>query len=243
MDKPFVQFGTAHLIGVLATLIPGLLMIAWAKRSQSEKVDYWMRIIIAWIIVFFFFAMRISRMIDGTFSIQEDLPLHLCGFSSILIPFMLFNKNFKLYETMYFWGVGGATQSLLTPTVQDPFPSFYYWEFFFTHSFIIIGVLHATIMFKYRPTMKGLFRTYWITFAMLFPMGLVNWAIGANYFFIAHKPETASLLDIMGPWPFYLFPLSLVALTIFLIIYTPFPIMDWVRRRSENKKILDPQNA
>ncbi|RMF06729.1 MAG: TIGR02206 family membrane protein [Candidatus Neomarinimicrobiota bacterium] len=230
MKPEFTQFSPEHGWGVALTLIPGLLLIIWGRKTRDRRVDLWLRGIIAGLLVFFFFAMRISRMIDGSWSIQKDLPLHLCGFSSALIPVMLFNRNFTLYETLYFWGLGGATQSLLTPNLKDPFPSFYYWEFFITHSFIIIGVLYATFVFHYRPTLRGLWRTYGLTFLLLFPIGLVNWILGSNYFFIAHKPETASLLDIMGPWPLYLIPLSLVALVIFFLCYLPFPIAERVRR-------------
>ncbi len=236
MEERFVQFSPEHGFGVAFTLIIGLLLIIWARYSKSQKVDFWMRVIIAGMLVFFFFSMRILRMVDGSWSIQKDLPLHLCGFSSALIPVMLYNKNFRLYEIMYFWGLGGATQSLLTPTLKEPYPSFYFWEFFTTHSFIIIGVLYATLIFRYRPTLRGLFRTYGLTVALLFPIGLIDWLLEANYFFIAHKPETASLLDFMGPWPFYLLPLSLVALTVFFLVYLPFPVGDWIRTHSLFRK-------
>jgi uncharacterized membrane protein YwaF len=35
-------------------------------------------------------------------------------------------------------------------------------------------------------------------------VGLVNWAIGSNYMFIARKPDTPSLIDVLGPWPLYI---------------------------------------
>ncbi|MFQ6614746.1 MAG: hypothetical protein ACE5D1_07880, partial [Fidelibacterota bacterium] len=68
---------------------------------------------------------------------------------------------------------------------------------------------------------------------------IINWLLGANYFFIAHKPETASIIDMMGPWPFYLLPLSLVALAIFFLSYLPFPVADRLRayRVSANTRI------
>ncbi len=49
-----------------------------------------------------------------------------------------------------------------------------------------------------------------------------------RYFFICHKPPTASLLDLMGPWPWYLIPLSLVAVLMFLLFYSPYAIGDWL---------------
>jgi uncharacterized membrane protein YwaF len=45
--------------------------------------------------------------------------------------------------------------------------------------------------------------------------------------FIAHKPETASLMDMLGPWPWYILSLELVGLAVSLLLYSPFGLKDW----------------
>jgi len=51
--------------------------------------------------------------------------------------------------------------------------------------------------------------------------------IGSNYLFIAHKPETASLLDVLPPWPYYIAYIEVIGLVMCLILYIPFMIKDW----------------
>lgn len=235
MDKTFIMFGSDHLWVILIHIIVGTGMIIAARRTKENPRTVWIDTSVKWSIIIvlwgLFIAMRLYRMWDGSFALNKHLPLHLCGFSSALIPLLLIRPNPGLYQLMWYWGIGGATQSLLTPTVQEGFPNFYFFEFFMTHSFIIIGVVYAMVNFGYRPTIKGMFRTYAVTVLLLVPVGLINKWLGSNYLFVAHKPESASLLDFMGPWPWYLLPLSLVALIIFYLSYVPFPLTKRFRLR------------
>jgi hypothetical integral membrane protein (TIGR02206 family) len=58
-------------------------------------------------------------------------------------------------------------------------------------------------------------------------VGLVNALIGSNYLFIAHKPYTPSLLDVLGPWPWYILSAEAVGLAVGLLLYLPFALRDW----------------
>jgi uncharacterized membrane protein YwaF len=46
------------------------------------------------------------------------------------------------------------------------------------------------------------------------------------------KPPTASLIDVLGPWPWYLLALEGIAFVIFFILYLPFAIKDWREKRT-----------
>jgi hypothetical integral membrane protein (TIGR02206 family) len=79
---------------------------------------------------------------------------------------------------------------------------------------------------KMRPTWKSLGRVMiWMNVYML-AVGGVNALLGSNYLFIARPPETASLIDLLGPWPWYLLSLEGIGLVLFLLLYLPFAIRD-----------------
>ena len=53
-------------------------------------------------------------------------------------------------------------------------------------------------------------------------VGTVNAIMGWNYGYLCHKPYAPSLLDLLGPWPWYLLAIELLALVTFLILYLPW---------------------
>ncbi|KAA3662494.1 MAG: hypothetical protein DWQ04_13345, partial [Chloroflexi bacterium] len=67
-------------------------------------------------------------------------------------------------------------------------------------------------------------------------VGVVNWLLGSNYLFIARKPDTASLLDVLPAWPCYIPVLLLLAVLFLGIAYLPFAIKDF-RNRSVPRQI------
>lgn len=62
----------------------------------------------------------------------------------------------------------------------------------------------------------------------------INILTGGNYMFLARKPSTASLLDVLGPHPWYLLALEVVAVVLFMLLYLPFAI----KKRPRNKATL-----
>ncbi|MGZ4750503.1 MAG: TMEM164 family acyltransferase, partial [Oryzihumus sp.] len=52
-------------------------------------------------------------------------------------------------------------------------------------------------------------------------VGVFDWLTGSNYMFLAAVPEHASLLSVMGPWPWYILSAAGVALVILLILDAP----------------------
>ena len=59
---------------------------------------------------------------------------------------------------------------------------------------------------------------------------VVNFALGSNYMFIARKPDVPTLIDFLGPWPWYIIPLEAIGFAVCLLLYLPFAIRDWRSR-------------
>jgi uncharacterized membrane protein YwaF len=61
---------------------------------------------------------------------------------------------------------------------------------------------------------------------------VLNLLLGSNYLFIAHKPETPTLIDALPEWPLYILFLELIGLIVCSILYAPFAIKDWRAQRA-----------
>jgi hypothetical protein len=50
--------------------------------------------------------------------------------------------------------------------------------------------------------------------------------LGSNYLFIMRPPDTPSLIDMLGPWPWYILSLEAIALALCLLLYLPYALRD-----------------
>jgi hypothetical integral membrane protein (TIGR02206 family) len=157
------------------------------------------------------------------FSLEQSLPLQLCSISYILTIVILLFPFYRIYEFLYFAGAGGAIQALLTPAaILSGFPHFTYFYFFIGHGAIVWVALYMTWVHGYRPTWRSIWRVLLIMNGLLAVIIPVNWITGGNYLFVTEKPSGDTLLNYLGPWPWYLLSLEGVAVVIFIFMYLPF---------------------
>jgi hypothetical integral membrane protein (TIGR02206 family) len=102
------------------------------------------------------------------------------------------------------------------------------------HGLIIIAMVYMTAIEGFRPTWKSLWKTMLLINIYLVVVTGINVLLGSNYMYTLHKPATASLLDHMGPWPWYLLSGEMVALAMFTLLFLPIVLSDRLaaRRRS-----------
>ena len=125
-------------------------------------------------------------------------------------------------------GIGAATQALLTPDAgRYGFPHFRAFQTVISHGSIVMAAVYMTVVEGFRPYWRSFMRLIvWLNVYMA-TVFVINQLIGSNYLFIARKPETASLIDVLGPWPWYILSLEAIGLAICLLLYLPFAIKDW----------------
>jgi hypothetical integral membrane protein (TIGR02206 family) len=228
--EPFQFFGPAHIITLLmaCALFAGVFFLPRITTSTSRK---WIRYTLASILILNELAYHTWHIVYGQWTIQKMLPFHLCSVMVWLGAYMLFTRSGIIAEFIYFLGIAGATQALLTPDVGIyGFPHFRYFQTFIAHTLIVVAALYMMVVEGFRPTWQSVKRVFiWTNIYMVFVF-ILNQIIGSNYLFIAHKPETPSLIDLLGPWPWYILPIELIAIVLILLLYFPYAYKDWKRR-------------
>lgn len=226
----FELFGVVHLttLFVILAVSVGLpLMVRKAGTAPKQRVAAALALLLI--------GQEVSRVWlglkhTGSFT-PELLPLHLCTAAVYLSAWMLLGRSRGVYEVVYFWGLGGTTQALLTPDLEHNFPHPAFLKFFLGHGLIIAAVMYATIVFRFRPYLRSIPKVAFITLLYTAGVAMVNALWGTNFLYLSSKPAQASLLDYFGPWPWYLIGLFGAALVSFVIWYTPFFIWDVSLRR------------
>jgi len=164
-------------------------------------------------------AYQLVVALGGQFEADSDLPLQLTDIVTVIAALALWSRSLLLFELTYFWGLTASLLAVLTPGLDpdDGFPSFFFWHYFVTHSGVVLaGLFLATLAWAAVATVGNAFT-------------------GGNYMFLRERPRTPSMLDYMGPWPWYILSASLLALGLFALLDLPF--------RTRRERALIPSKA
>ncbi len=222
----FELFGSAHLVALALVLLINLVIVA-SRKSFTDLDKKRFRFGLAALLVINELAFHLWNYSIGQWTIQTMLPLHLCSVLVWVSAYMLLTRSYSIYEFAYFLGIGGAIQALLTPDAGIyGFPHFRFFQTIISHGAIVTAAIYMTLVEGYRPYWSSLVRVaIWGNIYMA-AVGIVNWLVGSNYLFIARKPDTANLIDMLGPWPWYILSLEVVAILMCLALYLPYAVRD-----------------
>lgn len=222
--SPFLLFGTAH---VLTMLLTGIAAIAFPLFVQARVAPVrWHTIgtVIGISLVTQELLKTGALVWWYDVPLQRSLPLQLCGVETFLVAYLLVKRSFAAFEVAYFWGLAGTAQAIVTPDLAEGFPSPTYLVFFLGHGLVIVGILYAVIVFRFRPTLRSVWKAVSATLAYLGCIAVLNLALDTNYFYLRHKPNEASLMDYFGPWPWYIVTGIMVGAVFYLVCYLPFAV-------------------
>ena len=231
VEPVFEPFGTPHLVTLAMIVGISLGLPLWARAQGARRA----RALAAWMaLALVVYRTGYMPVVAWTYGDpwRTLLPLHICGILFYICAFALWKRDQSAYEIAYFWGMGGTLQALLTPEMNNAFPHPTYLSHFGGHGALVVAICYATLALGMRPVPASILRALGATLiyaALLLP---VNLLLGTNYMYLLAKPASASLLDFLGPWPWYIPAAIGVALVFYAIWYLPFWILDLSRRRA-----------
>ncbi|MFA9557054.1 TIGR02206 family membrane protein [Evansella sp. AB-rgal1] len=218
VDALFLSY--AHIFILLLFGVCVIWMYLHRQKSYMIKVRW----VLLAILLLSEILLLIWTISNNMWTVRSNLPLNLCTISIYLSAFMLITRSYRVFEIIYFFGIGGALQALLTPDLFYTFPHFRFVHFFIAHIAIILAILYMIWVYKMTPTWKSIVKSFITLNIIAFFVFLVNIQTGANYMFLARKPKGPSILDWLGPYPWYILSLEVLTLTMFILLYLPFYI-------------------
>lgn len=218
MEDKFILFSNEHLITVGIGFISCILLVFLGFFTEKKAT-------FAKIVAIAVLGVKIAELLFRHYyygeTVAELLPLHLCPIVIILSIFMMFFHSEVLFQPVYFWSIG-AFFAILMPDIRDGMSNFASQSFFITHFFILFSTAYAFVHFRFRPTKVGFLCSFLLLVTLAFIMYFVNNKLGTNFLYVNHPPVTKSLMDFMGPWPYYIFSLAGIDIAISFFMYLPF---------------------
>jgi hypothetical integral membrane protein (TIGR02206 family) len=156
------------------------------------------------------------------------LPFQLCDAAIFVSALALWLRGQLLVEVTYFWGLAATIQAVITPDLPQHFPTFPFVQYYVAHGGVVAAALFLVVGLGQLPRPRAIPWVMALTVAYAAFVGLLDAATGANYMYLRAKPASATVLDLMGPWPWYIGSAGLVGIALFMILDAPFRIL---RRR------------
>ena len=108
---------------------------------------------------------------------------------------------------------------MVTPDLGQPFPDLLYFTYFVTHAGAVLAACLLVFGCRRLPRPGAVWRAYGLTAVLRGGWPPPRpWPPAATTCSCAASPCDGSLLDVMGPWPFYILAAAALGLVIFLAL-------------------------
>lgn len=212
-----------HLAAIAAIAAITAVLIVAARRRPGRWLNVFALVLViaeaAWWV-------NLARGGGSPGQRAQALPLQLCDVAVLITAAALWTRRPLLVELAYFWGLAGTIQGLVTPDLPNHFPDPWFFQYYVVHGGIIAAALVMVVGLRIYPRPWSVLRILAITIGYAAVVGLIDAGTGADYMYLRAKPSSHSLLDVLGPWPWYVLSATGIAIVFFAILYAPF----WVRR-------------
>ena len=203
--------------GLLSSFFSVVLLL-FLLRKQSLKIKEIFQKALAFAFIVVYLITLITTLRNGTWNIQDHLPLHLCRISFIICFITLLSKTQWMYEWCLFLAIPAGFHSLLTPELTNGTSNWFFFDYYFVHAGMLLAPLYLTLIMEMRPRKRAWLHTFYrlqIPVVFIFPL---NFIINSNYMYLKAKPIVENPL-LIGQWPYYILVLELVTLLHIYIIH------------------------
>ena len=215
------MFSVSHLSGIFFLFIIAHLLFVNRNRLKLLQLRS-IEISIAISLIIAEAAYTYWLLKTGYWHTSDSIPIELCSLSLFLTIFLLITAKKWIYELLLFTALLGASQALFSPVLYFDFPHFRFIHFFYTHLMMIWVALYFTWVKGYTPTIWSIFKVFVFLNAILPLVLVVNRLVDGNYMFLSHKPSSPSLLDYLGPHPWYILSLEALLLVSSVLVWIIF---------------------
>jgi hypothetical integral membrane protein (TIGR02206 family) len=206
--------------GLLLSLTAMAALLLGGRYGDRQMKDYIATTVGVLLLAIALFS-PFRQWIQGEWTAQSSLPLNLCSLSAFLSGTVLLWRSQLAYEVLLYWGLSGATYSLITPEMTLGYSEWNLIDYYVSHAGIIFSGLYLSWVCGMRPGRGSWRKVFFLTQFVALAVGMVNLLVGANYMYLMQKPAVSNPF-FAGDWPWYLLVLELALLLHFYVIYRLF---------------------
>ena len=213
----------ASLLGCVALVVLfGMLGKRANARGDTEKLRRMRRFagyggLVAWL------ANVVYWCLTTRFSWGYSLPLHFCNLANLIGAVAVLGPWRFWKSILYFWTLTLCIWAFLTPLIGGGYATLEFWVFWGYHLFIPLTVVEVLVVQRFRPNLADLRNAWILTFCYGVLLVILDNIYGWNYGFVGPStPDAPTPLDVLGPYPWRLLWMSLLASGLYLLAWLPW---------------------
>lgn len=224
----FTTYGTSHL-GAVVVLAVGVVAVLVAGRVRDDPSDRLGRVL-ALALLATTVPLQLLYFTPAQWNVQTSLPVQLCDVASFVAAYGLWTHRRWAAALTYYWGITLTSQAILTPDLSADFPHPVFLLFWVMHHGTVLAAVHLVWVRGLHPDWRGY--RFAVATTAVWAVGIfgLNLALGTNYGYLNRKPDAATVLDLLGPWPWYVAAEVAIIAAAWALLTWP-----WARRGADRR--------
>ena len=222
----FTLYGPSHWAMLVLFAVGAAVLVAVGRHQTEPQARRFGRVLGA-LTAAIYASTLVYSLLDPRVAVP--IPLRLTDLATVVAAYALWSQRHWAFALTYYWGLVLSAQALVSPVLIGPdFPSLHFLAFWAIHLLVVWAAIYLTWGRRMRPTWRS-YRIVVVT-TVIWAMATftVDSIAGTNYGFLSRKPATATLLDVLGPWPLYLLTGGTALAIVWALMTWP-----WVRKSAE----------
>ncbi|RCL70067.1 MAG: TIGR02206 family membrane protein [Bacteroidetes bacterium] len=222
INKYALEFLSSTWIITVACVIALIFTVLYVgHKMPSNKKEQYAKIL-SFLMIGFFVINHSFLFIIGKWELSKELPVHLCSISGLICCIIMFlpksQRQFP-FEFLFYCGIIGGVQAILTPLIDDYGGyNFFYIQFFFKHAMIIAFPIYLRNNIEMKLTKYSWVKTFFTLNILMIILIQINNLLGSNYMYVNVPPAVDNPM-VIGEWPTYLYWWEVFVLILILIVF------------------------
>ena len=218
----FVRWSTSHWGALIATAIITTGIIGGGMRLEQKKQHLLCRALAVLVGLIYVADSSFILITQHHGSWEMNLPLHYCSMMLLVATYALWTRNAAACWVLYFGALSACLQGLITPALDEDFPTLRYFLFFCVHGILMPAGLAVPLLLKMKARVRNVITSLLLMDVYVIIIHAVNLTLGTtNYGFTMKSPVPGCILDYAGPAPWYYLLLQIPIFVIFYLMHLP----------------------
>lgn len=222
-----------HIIPMFLVVVGVLIIYLLRNKIKASGHDKAIRYTLGTLGILSEVALQVWIIANGNWTFRVNLPIGVCSFSLYMGIYVIFTKNWKVFEIGYFWAIGGVL-SVVFPDILFGPDRFRYYIYLFLHMVFFFMYMYMMFVHDFVPTFKSFMKSFLLLFAVVVVFIIpINLIFKTNFMYLLEPGDTPFALFENPSYLLYLLGCILLSMAGMALWYSPVALYNYLKGKNE----------